>query len=49
VKAFNHHPGTEQELKITKIELEKTKTNLNKNIDHLSKTLNGIFFILLEY
>jgi hypothetical protein len=38
VKAFNYHPGTEQELNITKMELEKTK-----------KTLNGIFFILLEY
>ena len=38
IKAFNCHPGTDQELNITKIELEKTK-----------KTLNGIFFILLEY
>ena len=48
VKAFNYHPGTEKELKITKIESEKTKSNLSKNVDHLSKTLNGIFFILLE-
>ena len=38
-------------MKITKIELEKTKSILSKNVDDLvdlSKTLDGIFFVLLE-